>query len=792
MSSPSSSLTSDQIRDRFIRFFERHQHTIVKASPVVPQHDPTLLFTNAGMNQFKDVFLGQGKRDYTRAVNSQVCVRVSGKHNDLEDVGLDTTHLTSFEMLGNWSFGDYYKAESIQWAWELLTQEFGLPGDKLYATVYKTDDDSAALWKKVTTINPDHVLFFGEKDNFWEMGEVGPCGPCSELHLDRGPEACDKPHLDHVCEVNGVCARYIELWNLVFIQFNRQPDGSLIELPEKHVDTGAGLERLVAVLQGTHSNYNTDLFTPIIQEIEKLTGKPYQEGPEGMPHRVLADHVRTISFGIADNVMPSNEGRGYVLRRLLRRALRYATKLGIQDPIVYRLVAPMVARLGHHFTSLKDRQAFIESVIHAEEIQFLKTLHAGVKLFEEVAQKVTSSHQTIISGEDAFKLYDTFGFPLDLTQVMAREQGLSVALSAFDQALNTQKTRSREAHKQSQKKSQQEVQFAQDTSAEALEMSSRLLSPTPPKIVPMGGEVRIVSTPSDRVGMARHHTGTHLLQAALREALGEHVHQAGSLVDVDRLRFDFTHFQAVSAEELSKIEARVNDVINANLPIETYETDLETAKSQGAMALFGEKYDDVVRVVKISEFSMELCVGTHVGKTQDIQRVKILAEAAIAAGTRRIEALAGTHNVQLYLDKVKAEQVASEAQRLAKEETQRQKEEKATKIAHELSGKMTESQTLIDLISDDDLDGGSGRLILEEVAKEFPQSTVVLGIVAQGKGYLAVRVGNPNLGHNAALMIKTMTQITGGGGGGKANFAQAGGADPTKLTQALEAVRTTL
>lgn len=439
--------SSTDIRQAFIQFFSERAHQFAPPSPVVPQNDPTLLFTNAGMNQFKDVFLGTGTRPYGRAVNSQVCVRVSGKHNDLEDVGFDGTHLTSFEMLGNWSFGDYYKAEAIVWAWEFVTKVLQFPKERLYASVYTTDIESATLWKSSTDIQPDHVLFFGDKENFWEMGEIGPCGPCSEIHLDLGAAACNKQDTPHTCGVNGDCARYVELWNLVFIQFNRESDRSLSELPKKHVDTGAGLERITAVLQGHTSAYNTDLFTPILEEISRLSGKPYDQGEKGVPFRVMADHIRTLTFGMADNILPSNEGRGYVLRRLIRRAARYATQLGFTTPVLYKLVPIVVNKMGDYLPHLKLQQQKIEALVQAEEESFLRTLHAGTLLFKQLADQLIASGENTIPGTEAFKLYDTYGFPLDLTSLMAREQGLSVDEKGYQAALEAQKAQSRQATK---------------------------------------------------------------------------------------------------------------------------------------------------------------------------------------------------------------------------------------------------------------------------------------------------------------------------------------------------------
>lgn len=621
-------MNNREIRQAFISFFESKQHTFVSPSPVVPQNDPSILFTNAGMNQFKDVFLGQGTRPYTRAVNSQVCIRVSGKHNDLEDVGLDTTHQTLFEMLGNWSFGDYYKIEAITWAWELFTTVYKLPKDQLYATVYTTDEESREIWQNQTDIRAENVLTFGDKDNFWEMAQTGPCGPCSEIHLDRGLGTCDKQEVDgHVCAVNGDCARFIELWNLVFIQYDRQENGTLKELPSKHVDTGAGLERLVAYLQHTTSNYETDLFKPIIQAIESISGVAYQDGPAGMPHRVMADHIRTLVFGLADNVMLSNDGRGYVLRRLLRRAMRYAGQLGISEPVMYRLVEPVVQVMGSYYTALPVRQSFITTVIRAEEEGFLKTLSSGTALFNEIAIKLQKTNTLVVSGQDAFTLYDTYGFPIDLTQLLAKEKGLTVDTTSFETELTKQREKSRASVK---------------------------LHDNGPKEKPMGGEARIVTNDVDRLRMARHHTATHLLQAALRDVLGTHVYQSGSLVDVDRLRFDFSHFKAVSPDEIREIERVVNQKITENLSVGPSFHTLEEAKKLGALALFGEKYDDQnVRLISIGTYSRELCGGTHVPSTGVIETFKIIQESAVSAGTRRIEALAGADTIEHHIDQEK-------------------------------------------------------------------------------------------------------------------------------------------
>ncbi len=803
-------MKSAHLRQAFIDFFVSKGHTAVKSSPVVPQNDPTLLFTNAGMNQFKDVFLGQGTRDYTRAVNSQVCIRVSGKHNDLEDVGLDTTHLTLFEMLGNWSFGDYYKKEAISWAWEFLTSVLNLPKSKLYATVYKTDDESIHIWQETTDIIPEHVLKFGDKENFWEMGETGPCGPCSELHLDRGPRACDKPRLPHVCAVNGDCARYIELWNLVFIQYNRHASGVLENLPSTHVDTGAGLERLAAYLQHTSSNYETDLFLPIIQKIEALSGIRYEDTPKGMPHRVMADHIRTLTFSISDNVMPSNEGRGYVLRRLLRRALRYAAQLGLKDPVLHTLVDPVIEVMGGHFEAIVQRKDFIKAVIKAEEEGFLRTLQSGLIQFDLAAQKA-SYHDQLLSGEEAFKLYDTFGFPIDLTQLMAKEKGLRVDQEGFDQALA-----------QARQKSRQHIKLHQANF----------------KAIPMGGEARIVTDPAEKLDMAKHHTSTHLLQAALRHLLGDHVYQAGSLVDTHRLRFDFSHFQSIDKKTLDTIEDLVNQKVQEDIEIEVFEKPLEEAKAMGAMALFGEKYEDIVRVIRIGDFSMELCVGTHVPSTSVIEKIKIIHEAAISAGTRRIEALAGTKAIQAYesekkqavIDRIETKMAHIHALieeknkfgqstlpplfSLSEENTLihlEQKENEIVQFSKDLEKSLTHIKNkeagnhVQDLLKNIHAIGTHGFRFLSSTLHDYDMSMLrVLGdnlithqiqlivILASGN-HILIRVSDDICVQLGALkLLSQITQITGGKGGGKPSIAQAGGIDITRFESAIAFVKSQL
>jgi alanyl-tRNA synthetase len=706
-------MKSHEIRQAFLDYFKKNGHRLVPSSPVVPLDDPTLLFTNAGMVQFKNTFLGLEKRDYKRAASSQKCIRAGGKHNDLDNVGFTARHQTFFEMLGNFSFGDYFKEEAIYFAWEFVTKTLGLNPKRLTATVFTEDNDAERLWKKIAPELGNRVLRFGEKDNYWAMGETGPCGPCSEIHYDRGEKIPG--------ELNGEGDRFVEIWNLVFMQFNRDENGKITPLPKPSVDTGAGLERFSMVIQNADSNYATDLFKPLIEKVVELSGKRYDSGAGGVPHRVIADHVRALTFAIADNAIISNEGRGYVLRRILRRAARYGSQLGLNEPFIYKIVQPLVEYMGDVYPEIKAQRARIELVIKSEETHFNSTLETGIVRFEDIVHDLELQNRKIISGAEVFKLYDTYGFPADLTEIMAKERGLLIDLDGFNCELEKQRERSKDfkfakkslinlinfreavASKDDRIKSQL-TEFvgyeyeAIDTavlswdSAGEHEIISLLKTPfyseaggqesdhglifnnflkievthvekgqdgeiyhfgklregIDPGTRPL--EVTAKIDHARRADIKRNHTATHILHKALRIVLGEHVYQSGSLVAPDRLRFDFSHFKAMTPDEILEVEKIVNDKIADDLPVRWEYKTLEEAKKLGAMALFGEKYGDTVRVVQAGDFTIELCGGTHVGHTADIGRFFILSESAIAAGIRRIEAITGREADKFFAD----------------------------------------------------------------------------------------------------------------------------------------------
>ncbi|MFA4838475.1 MAG: alanine--tRNA ligase [Candidatus Neomarinimicrobiota bacterium] len=860
--------TSHEIREDFIQFFKQNHHKIVHSAPVIPQDDPTLLFTNAGMNQFKSIFLNLEKPPYPRVADSQKCIRVSGKHNDLEEVGRDTYHHTFFEMLGNWSFGDYYKEQAIAFAWDLLTNVWKLPKERLWATVYRKDDESAELWKKVTDIAPDRLLRFGEKENFWEMGETGPCGPCSEIHYYMG----DTPEHQSAQKVNASDPEYIELWNLVFIQYERDKEGVLHPLPNKHVDTGAGLERIVTVLQGKKSNYDTDLFMPIIRRVESITGVPYR--PEtGMPHRVLSDHVRMLAFAIADGGMPSNEGRGYVIRRILRRAARFGRMLNMKEPFVYELVEPLIDILGDVYPEIVERKTHIQSVIKAEEKFFGDTLDRGLEVFSRITSQIKSEGKPMISGADAFKLYDTYGFPLDLTQLMAKDENLTVDEKGFAEEMDKQRERAKatvafqmniETNSDkwtvlSEGKDSDFIGYEQTTSNSVIrkyfqdgKMVHLILDKTP-FYAESGGEVgdkgfitgsdfriRIENTfksgqtiihsgsiESGVIGqnpnvtaeilseesrkIRANHTATHLLHAALRTILGEHVHQAGSLVSPERLRFDLTHYEKVTAFQLQEIERLVNRKIRENIPVTVSIQEYEKAKRSGAMALFGEKYGDVVRVITVGDYSSELCGGKHAERTGDIGFFRIVSESSVAAGVRRIEAVTGEAAVSEAMTdanliteleslfnatrselKSKAEKILSE-NKLFEREISKQATVGMESQIDELIAKAPVVGNLktvfqqFDSKNMDDL-----KKIGDIVREKLKMGVGVLASVVEGRVNLVVVVPDETIrayGIGAGDWIKQLGAILGGGGGGRPHLATAGGKFPEKIPEVFEKVK---
>ncbi|MBO6537230.1 MAG: alanine--tRNA ligase [Balneolaceae bacterium] len=876
--------TSSQIRDEFLQFFADKKHAIVKSAPVVPKDDPTLLFTNAGMNQFKPIFLGEeqaldheGKK-WNRAADTQKCIRVSGKHNDLEEVGHDTYHHTLFEMLGNWSFGDYFKKEAIGWAWELLVDVWGMDPNRIYATVFAgdeedglpTDDEAIELWKSETTIAHEHILKFDKKDNFWEMGDTGPCGPCSELHIDLRPDN-ERQEVDGASLVNMDDPRVIEIWNLVFIQFNRQPDGSLKSLPAKHVDTGMGFERVCAVLQGKMSNYDSDVFTPLLNRISELAGTSYGKDEEkDIAMRVIADHIRAVAFSIADGASPGNDGRGYVIRRIQRRAIRYGwDKLGFKEPFMYRLVNVLADQFSDVFPEIVAQQEYITNVIHAEERSFLKTLGQGIGIFNEM---IANSKQ--LSGADAFKLHDTYGFPIDLTQLMAREKGVSVDEEGFNQRMQEQKDRARAAGKFSVDQSKvnewnvlidlDEFEFVgyDEFEAEALITSYRkegdryafTLNKTP-FYAESGGQVAdtgMLTNGADfihvidvqkgngnyihyteelpgnlaglwtatidlkkRLEIQKHHSATHLAHAALRNVLGDHVAQKGSLVNDYHLRFDFSHFEAMTSEELDKVEAEVNAKIQENIPLfEERNVPIEEAKEKGAMMLFGEKYGDFVRVITFDEeYSVELCGGTHVGATGEIGYFRFLHESSVAAGIRRIEAVCGGAADKLLREEkeivreVKSlfgqtNDPVSNIKKLMDEKKALEKELEKVQMANSgalLDDILSKTENLDGIeISKGEIPGADvatlKQLGYDALQKVNKDRIIVLGSKDEenGKVFLMVAVTEDLIsGRNlkAGALVGKLGRLVGGGGGGQPNLATAGGKNPEKLSEALSSVK---
>ncbi len=830
-------MTSREIRSSFLEFFASKGHTIVPSAPVIPHGDPTLLFTNAGMNQFKDVFLGQGKREFTRCADTQKCIRVSGKHNDLEEVGYDTYHHTLFEMLGNWSFGDYYKKEAIAFAWELLTDIWKLPKDRLHATVFRTDDEAYELWKAYLPETQIHRC--DEKDNFWEMGDTGPCGPCSEIHFDRTPDRSGGPL------VNTGVPEVIEIWNLVFIQYNRKSDGSLEDLAQKHVDTGMGFERICAVMQNVHSNYDTDVFTPIIKALERLSKKQYfgdLDNKNGIAMRVIADHIRTLVFSIADGAMPGNEGRGYVLRRILRRACRYARNLGFRSPMMYQLTDVLSETMGDVFPEVPSNLEHIKRVIKAEEESFLQTLDRGLERFEDIQSAMNKNDSTVITGADAFLLYDSFGFPADLTELLARERGLSVDMDGFTILMNEQRTRSRSARKNIVQEVasiqhdvhstfkgwekltlEAKVKFADQTS---------LITDSTPFYAEMGGQVsdtgiitidnvnyhvedvrksgsafiHILDKPvSDVIGKIAHlavnhdrrwdiqknHSATHLLHEALRRVLGTHVQQSGSFVGPDALRFDFSHIQKVSQEELADIQAIINEKIRERIPVVTRELSIEDArKVPNVKMFFGDKYGDSVRVVTIDEsFSSEFCGGTHVVNTADIGYVHIISESSVASGIRRIEAIS-SFGIEQYIRKLQSELINKDNAIQSAMDTVRTLEKElsglkvgdlSTQLDSVINNAVTIPETTIRFVTlrADGLSMDEAKQLGDSLRNALKQQGLGLIASVQDEKISLVCIATDDIAkeRSAGQLVGIIAKKLGGGGGGKPHMATAGAKD---------------
>ncbi|MCC7013779.1 MAG: alanine--tRNA ligase [Planctomycetes bacterium] len=876
--------TAAQVRQEFIDFFVARGHRFVRSSSVVPSDDPTLLFTNAGMNQFKDVFLGTGKRDYTRAANSQKCIRVSGKHNDLEEVGLDTYHHTFFEMLGNWSFGDYFKKDAITWSWQLLTETWRLPKERLWVTVFggdekdrlPADDEAAKFWRECTDIDPTHILRFGRKDNFWEMGETGPCGPCTEIHIDRGgPGSNPADGANRAIGVNAGNERFMELWNNVFMQFNRLDDGSLKELPAKHVDTGMGFERVLSVLQGKHSNYDSDLFQPLFRRMEHLTGLRYGAEPHvDIAFRVCADHMRALSAAIADGALPANEGRGYVLRRLLRRASRFGRqRMGMNRPFLFEVVPTVAEVLGPAFPEISARAEHIRTLVKSEEESFGATLDRGLVLFDQLAKRLESSGSKQLPGAEAYDLYATYGFPQDLVEQMAREREWQLDGEGWKAAEEKHRSASRAEGTFKQLLSAEQLTGLPATEstchaggARALASSARVvklfqsagqkdrlvLDQTPfyaesggqvgdsgliqaadgsfrfavedtqklglvvvhlgvaSGAISSGAEVRAEVDAQRRERTAKNHTATHLMHRALRDVLGAHVAQQGSYVGPERLRFDFSHTKGVAAEELEEIERRVNAQICFNASVATSIEDLESAQRGGAVALFGEKYEDRVRVVAVGQFSKELCGGTHVRAAGDIGPFVIVSERAIAAGVRRIEALTGPEalvwiqtqrraltNAARSL-KAPVEEVVARIEQLqaqlkdAKKSVAAAAKADVGKAFETLKAALaTRGGVRVAVADFPELDGEAVRELGDRAKSLSADLALVLLGRQEGRvPFLIAFEGTAlKLGLKAGELAKEFSAHLGGGGGGRPNLAQGQGLKPEGVPAAVAAAQ---
>jgi alanyl-tRNA synthetase len=868
-------MKSTDIRKAFLEYFRRRGHEIVRSSSLIPSNDPTLLFTNAGMVQFKSVFLGEEQRGCGRAASCQKCMRAGGKHSDIENVGHTARHHTFFEMLGNFSFGDYFKKEAVSFAWELLTEEFNLPKDRLWVSVYEDDEEAAQIWREVSGLPGERIVRLGAKDNFWQMGDTGPCGPCSEIIIDQGAEmGCGRPG----CSVGCECDRYLELWNLVFMQYNRDESGKLTPLPKPSIDTGMGIERITAALQGKKNNFDTDLFSEIISSIEARSGASYVDGSKAASIRVIADHIRAIAFLLADGLMPSNEGRGYVLRRVIRRASRHARLLGVERPVLYEILGSVASQMNAVYPELGDELERSEKVLRFEEERFSHTLEQGVQLLDGIISSLKGSGGKVIPGDEIFRLYDTYGFPLDLARDIAAESGLAIDEEGFGSAMEAQRERARaswvgqdEAISSIYRELLSEIGKTAFVGYETLESDSvikaivkggrvvnevsegeeaEVFLDKTPFYGESGGQVgdtgsmqgegmrlNVIDTKKPLEGMISHvikvkkgrlqvwmkmrcsvdeerrkaimknHTATHLLQGALRIVLGEHVKQAGSLVEPERLRFDFTHFSQPTREELRELEDIVNEKILDNIGLESKEMELREAVSSGAMALFGEKYGEKVRVVGVPGFSSELCGGSHAGATGDIGIFKITSEGSVASGIRRIEAVTGKGALKYIrageeelkgisealktgerpLDKVRG--MLDEIKTLQKQ-IEKFKGSEAKDISVELAGK-ARSVNGIKVVSGrvDGFDQRELRDIADHVRDRLGSGLIVLGSVKDEQASLIAMVtGDLIKSFNAGRILKEVAASAGGKGGGKADMAQGGTKEIGLLDTALEKV----
>ncbi len=872
-------MTGNEIREKFLKFFQKNNHALIEDSSLIPKDDPTLLFTNAGMVQFKRVFMGEEKRDYSRAATCQRCVRAGGKHNDLENVGYTARHHTFFEMLGNFSFGDYFKEDAIQMAWEFLTVDLALPKEKLWVSVFEEDDEAFELWEKIEDLPKGRIVRLGEADNFWAMGDTGPCGPCSEIHIDQGPEAgCSSPD----CKMGCDCDRYLELWNLVFMQFYRDETGKMTPLPKPSIDTGMGLERIAAVVQGKLTNYDSDLFTPIINSIAALSNKPYgQDKRTDTAMKVIADHCRATAFLVADGMLPSNEGRGYVLRRIMRRAVRFGRSLSLDKPFLADITAEVIKSMHGAYPHLTETAELLVKVVNNEEERFSETLDNGLAMLNNEISRLQAANLDRVPGDFIFKLYDTYGFPVDIVRDVAMEQGLTVDEPGFNKAMEVQRTQSKKSWKGTGLETMtpgiralidagHKASFVGYTGHRAESIISGLINgagnstntakqgetvsifcPETPFYAEAGGQIgdqgeivgpsgraRVLDTiivadgvilhetevtegslaleeqvtlhvmESRRQRIACNHSATHILHAAMKTVLGDHVKQSGSLVTPERLRFDFTHFSPITREELSKIEKLANEEIRANTPLNTEMLAREDAIKSGAVALFGEKYGDKVRVVSIGSFSKELCGGTHVRATGEIGLLKITAETGIAAGVRRIEAVSGPGAFNIFqaqekqlaklanLLKVPPENLDAKIEKLLSAHKNLEKE------VSRLTAKLTLSD-LDSMINNAKMVGDTkvvvARVVLDspktlrdmgdKIRNKLGSGIVVLGGEHQGKAALLAMVSRDLTDtYRAGNIIKEVSALVGGKGGGRPDMAQAGGPFPDKLNDALNAV----